>query len=253
MKKNKLLAGFMVLTMMGIIGFQAVSAGTLSFATESDTVVKNCPVKVDIMIDTETEEVNSLDLGIVLNDTFEINDIDNSNGIMRTYSAPKTITARKGDFKDAEIMKILVSTSSPNGYIGKGKLLTLTITPKADNVDLQFYMIPGEEGEDSNLMVKKGDNIIDVLSTVDNITLTAIEGECTATKLEPMTFTEPETTVLAEEVVNIVEETTDVIKENIFDETQETNWLKENRLYVAIVIVAIILLLVVVSSKKKKK
>jgi len=249
---KKLILGLAALAFASAALTQTTEAGSLSFSTESDTVVKNCPIQVDILIDTEWEEVNSLDLGIVLNDEFEINEVKTDEGVLRTYSQPNSMTAKLGDFKGKEILSMLASTTSPNWYNGAGKLLSLTITPKTNKLNLEFYMIPGNEGEDSNLMVKKGDKIVDVLSTVNNKNITTTEGECNVEALEKMELTEVETTVLSEEVEDTIADTTEINKDVIFDESQEVTLLQEYGLYIAVILIAIILILILITRKKKK-
>jgi len=231
----------------------AVNAGNLSFTSENDKLIKGCPAQIDIIIDTEWEEVNSVDLGIILNDGFTVNDFDTSEGVYRTYSQAKKMTAKEGDFNGKEFLSMLISTTSPNGYMGEGKLGTLTITPNTDEVTLSFYAVSDYDGQDTNLMVLEDGVSVDKLNKAESKTFKVIEGECTVTTLWEISLEEGEKSIKAEEVKEMIEDTTDVIETNVFDTNQEQTRIESNWLYVAIAIILVIILLVVILKPKKKK
>lgn len=251
MKTTKVLASALVLLM----GTSALAqAGSLSFVSESESLTKDCPVKIDVMIDTEGEDVNSVDFALLKNDSFVLNEVDSTDGVFRTYTQPKEKVANEKDYKGQEFVSLLATTASPNGFNGEGKFLTLTVTPTADMADLQIYMIPGGNGEDSNLAVKKGDDVVDVLSSAEPMSYTVVEGECNVAALEAINFEDTEEPVVTAAVVeDVVEDTTDLNEANVFDETQEGSFLAQNWMYLAIAIVVVIIVLVVALKPKKKK
>jgi len=250
---KKIVMGLWLLAISAISISQTTNAGSLSFYTETETAIKNCPMQVDILLDTEWEEVNSIDLGVILNDSFEVNEVKSDDWVLRAYSKPKSMTARMWNFEWKEVMSMLASTNSPNWYKGEWKLLSLTVTPKSDVMDLEFYMVKWNEWEDTNLMTKKWDKIVDILNSVWNKKIKVTEWECWVEPLEKINLSWTETTVLAEEVEDIVAENTEINKDVIFDESQKTNIIKEYWLYIAIVLVAIVLVFILVSKNKKKK
>ncbi|NOZ43643.1 MAG: hypothetical protein GXP45_00440 [bacterium] len=75
MKKIKLLASALLFTLVGSLAIGVSQAATLSFVSPSETLTKDCPVQIDVMINTEGKEVNSLDFVLVQNDSFVLNDI----------------------------------------------------------------------------------------------------------------------------------------------------------------------------------
>jgi len=254
MKKTKIGAMIMALAMASAVALPIVNAGNLSFSSESDTLIKGCPVQIDLNIDTQWEEVNSVDLGIMMNDGFTFNSFDIDDGVFRTYSNPKQAVARKGDFKGRNYLRVLATTASPNGYNGEGKLSSITITPTADEITLEFYAIPGHDWDDTNLMVMGEDKVVkDVLKEAQSKTFKVVEGECLVSALEEINLEEVEFTVSAEEVEDLVIDTTDVNEENVFDKTQIKTWVEINWMYLSGAALLLIIIIIIASRKKRKK
>ncbi len=151
-------------------------------------------------------------------------------------------------------MKFMGTTSSAKGYKGEGKFGSVTITSNSDSVDLNLYMVEDYAGDDSNLFVLNEEGTSkDVLTSVKNISLKVIDGECPVEALGEIDLSEPQAeTVSAVAVEDVMDESVEVIEENVFDKSQENNILKKYRLY-GVIVIAIILLIVVLSSLKKKK
>lgn len=251
MKKSKILIvlGLAVSVMAG-----TTFAGKLAFSG-TDTMIKNCPTTIDIYVDTQGEEIGTAGVNIVLDDSFVVNRFESNEGVYRSYTSPKILTARKGSFEGKEFLRLLGTTSSPNGYQGEGVFGTITVTPTADKVNLDFYMIPDYDGEDSNLALDTDGDITDALTEVENKVFNVVDGECNVAALGEIEIEEPEASVFAEETEAKIEETLEINEENIFDMSQETNRLKKNMMYVAIAAAALILviIIIVVARKKRKK
>ncbi len=255
MNKIKLLANTMLLALVGSVVIGTTQAATLSFVSPTETLTKDCPVQIDVMINTEGQEVNSADFVLVQNDSFVLNEINTSNGVFRTYTQPTAATAREGEFKWEKVVRLVATTAAPKGFNGDGKFLTLTITPKTDNVNLNLYAIKDYAGDDTNLSAMVGDKAEDILTNVKNIPVSykVVEGSCTVAPLDAITLKETPTTVVAQEVENIVEDTTNLNEENIFDTTQTKNFFEENWLYLAIGVIVLIVIILAIKPKKKKK
>lgn len=253
MKKIKLLANGMLLTLVSSIAFGVTQAATLSFVSPTETLTKDCPAQIDVMINTEGEEVNSADFVLVTNDTFVLNEINTTDGVFRTYTQPTATTAKEGDFKGKNVVRLVATTASANGFNGDGKFLSLTITPTTDNVNLELYAIDGFAGDDTNLAVVKDGKAKDALTKALPITYKVVEGSCTVAPLEALTLEKAATTVMAEKIENVVEDTTNLNEENIFDTTQDQNFFEANWLYIAIGVVVLIVIILAIKPKKNGK
>lgn len=163
--KTKIMA-LGILSLMSVASFS--SAATLSFVAPSDTLVEGCPTPIDIMVDTQDAEANSVDLVLNLhNDQFAYNNFNVDQWIFSTYTKPSII--------DGNHLHILWTTASPSSYKGIGKFWTLTITPKWTVLDLSFFMKPDFAGADSNVFDSSAK---DVLTEVQNKTFTVVKGTC---------------------------------------------------------------------------
>jgi len=257
MKNNKIIGlGLLVLASGLILG--SANASTLSFSNESETLTKDCPTTIDVMVDTEWQEINSLDFVLLPNDSFVLNEIKTNEGVFRTYTNPKKSIANQWENKGKETIRMIATTASKNGFNGDGKLLSLVITPKQDNVNLELYAIEWYEGDDTNLIMVTDDNeAVDTLKKVTPVSYKVIEGQCTLATMDEITIEKQEVSVVTEEVTNIVEDTTDVNEENVFDKTQEKNFLQSNWIYLAgglaIIIIILIIALKPKETPKKKK
>jgi len=251
MKNNKII-GLGLLALTGGLVLGQANASTLSFASTAETLTKDCPTTIDVMIDTEWEEINSLDFVLLPNDSYTLNEIKTDEGVFRTYTNPKESTANQGTSKGEKTIRMIATTASANGFNWDGKLLSLVITPTSDEVNLELYAEEGYEGDDTNLIMVTEDNkAVDTLKSVTPAKYSTTEGECTLTTMEEITLEEPEVSVVAGEVENIVEDTTAINEENIFDETQEKNFLQENWRYLAGGLAIIVIILAIALKPKK--
>jgi hypothetical protein len=251
--KNTKIIGLGLLALASGLVLGTAHASTLSFVSQVETLTKDCPTTVDVMIDTEGQEINSLDFVLLENDSFVLNQIKTDEGVFRTYTNPKDSVANEGKYAGRNTVRLIATTASQNGFNGDGKLLSLVITPKSDNVKLELYDIAGYEGDDTNLVMVTEDNeAVDTLKAVDPAEYNAVEGECALAPMEKISLEKPATTVSAEEVTNIIEDTTQVNEENVFDASQEKNFLQENWLYIAAGLAIIIIVLIVALKPKKE-
>lgn len=250
MKKQKII----IVAIALCLPLMSVSyAAKLTFSW-TDTMIKNCPTQVDVYLDTQGKEIGTAGVNIMLNkDEFTVNKFDTSEGVFRNYPAPKVLKARKGDFQWKNFLRLIGTTSSPNGFIWTGSFGTLTITPLGDKLTLEFYMIPWYDGEDSNLALRIDNNVKDILTEVENKTINVIEWDCPVKQLPEIKIIDTDTSVFAEDTKYIIEDNSDLNKENIFDVKQETNRFKKNINYIAISIAILVIVLVVLLSRKKKE
>lgn len=251
MKTNKIL-GLGLLAAASALVLGSAQASTLTFTSEAETLTKDCPTTIDVMIDTEGEEINSLDFVLLTNDSFVLNDVKTDEGVFRTYTNPKKSVANQWEYEGRDTVRMIATSASRNGFNGDGKLLSLIVTPKTNNVKLELYAVEGYEGDDTNLvMLTEDGDAVDTLKAVEAANYSAIEGECTLATMEEISLEETEITVMAEEVEDIAEDTSKINEENVFDESQEKNFLQNNRVYLAIGLAIIIIILIAALKPKK--
>jgi len=221
----------------------------------SDTMIKGCPSQIDIYLDTSNKEVWTAGIDIFLDQkNFNINEFDSRQWVFRTYSKAKLFQARKWNYKWKDFIRILWTTSSSKGFKGLGKFGTLTITPHSDQINLEFYMVPGYEGEDSNLASNENGTMVDILDNVENKTIQTISGTCKLATLKTITLVDTEnTTVFADKAEFQFEDNTNINKENIFDKSQKDNRFKRNINYLAIFTWLLLIIFIIISSKKSTK
>jgi len=205
------------------------------------------------MINTEGEEINSLDFVLLPNESYILNEVKSEDGVFRTYTNPKGAIASHEDYKGKKTIRMIATTASRNGFNGDGKLLSLVITPKTDEVNLELYAVPGYEGDDTNLveLTEDGD-AIDTLNRTMPANYPATEGTCALAQMPEITLATTDIGVVAEEIENIVEDTTILNEENVFDKDQEKNFLENNWIYLAGGLAIIIVALVLAMKPKKK-
>ena len=103
----------------------SVSLGAkLSFSPSSGTYIYNCPFTVDVMVDMEGQDTTAMDLKLLLNPArFSVMNFDGQGGLFRTYTKPKYVTVRKGDFAGVDMVYVFLSTfAPPSGVQGVGKI-----------------------------------------------------------------------------------------------------------------------------------
>lgn len=250
MNKNRI-ASLLISASLLVIG--TTFAGTLSFQT-SGNIIKNCPTQIDIIIDTQDKEINTAWINIFLNDSFIINEYSAQWGVFRAYPGPKTHKASEEGFKEKEFIRFIGTSSSKEWFKGEGKFSTITITPTSDILDLEFYMIPEFEGEDSDLAYITEDwQVKDALTAVENKIIQTKKGECIIGKLEELKIEKDTNTITTIELLNIVEKDTEILEENIFDTSQETNRLKRNKINLIVAIWLLLIIITILTTRKKKK
>jgi len=150
--------------------FTFVHGASISFFPNEATFTKNCPFKLDIMLDTEDLPTNTVDLSIFANEKFEIIDIDIDNWIFSSYTPLISNKARYQTYKDKKTIYFMGTTLSKTGFIWSGKVATITVLPKnkIKNLDLERYMIPHYNWDDSNVSVISENKVYDALSTAKN-------------------------------------------------------------------------------------
>lgn len=253
MNKTKMFISTLLIAMTSILFIGTSNAASISLV-QSGQAIKDCPMQVKIMIDTEGKEINSAGINIFLSDEFIINKFNAEQGIFREYIPAKKLKSQSSDYANKEYLRLIASSSSQNWYKGEGEFWILTITPKTNTLNLELYMVPWSEWEDSSLVIINDDNTAnDILSKTNNLNISVIEWECNINQLTEIDLTQTETSIIAENVQQEVEEKISINTENVFDRNQETNRLKKNRIYLIIATVILVLFIFLLKPKKKKK
>lgn len=151
------------------------------FSTNKNYLTENCPVKIDVMLDTQWQMTTAMDLRIFLDPSnFSFNDFDGNWWLFKVYTLPVMSTIVDWRFAGKNVAYSLLSTMSRWWVLGSGKIWTLTITPVtwAQNVKLDFYMIPNNDIEDTSVIVVSWSSAIDVLSVANWLNLPVKQGMC---------------------------------------------------------------------------
>lgn len=157
-------------------------AAKLSFSPSSGTFIYNCPFTVDVMVDMEGADTTAMDLKLLLDPSrFSVMNFDGQGWLFRTYTKPKYVTVRRGDYVGIDMLYVFFSTFTPPiGVQWAGKIWTLTIMPHqwVWEMPLGFYYVPGDKGEDSNIPVMSGSELVDGIDGVGSAYFTFKEGVC---------------------------------------------------------------------------
>lgn len=159
---------------------QTASAAKMSFVSPTDTMIAWCPNPVDIMLDTNGVETTAIDVRIIQEDNFVINDFNGEWWLFRSYTIPRLTTIAWWPLVGKKTIYILGSTFSRQGIKNKGKVWTVMVTPdkNTQRVNLNFYMIPNIDTDDSNVAVFGPDGVYDALTNVENKSFTVVSWTC---------------------------------------------------------------------------
>lgn len=147
--------------------------------------VQNCPVKVDLYLDTAGVETTAMDIRVFSDETlFDLNGFDGQGGIFRSYTAPRITEIAAGSQKGKKTIYILASTVSRQGINKSGKIGTLTVTPKSwvTSLPLNYFMVPGVDTEDSNVAAFGTGGVYDALTSASGLVLNLKAWPCTTEK-----------------------------------------------------------------------
>lgn len=131
----------------------------------SGTMLYWCPFDIDIIVDTQDIESNSIGVKLFNSPNHKIVGFEHKDSIFGSYVWPKDGFARHKFFLGMKTTYIMWTSGSPVWFKGKGKFGTIQVEAlSGDKLELKFYMIPNYDGDDSNIPYMKDNKIIDALS-----------------------------------------------------------------------------------------
>jgi len=251
-----LIFGFFILVGM-------TQASRFYFEEPKSQVNSNCPFELTIGIENEEHQTTATNLAIVLDTSkFTVNYFDWENGVFNNYTTPIRAIASHGKYKNKQIMHIMWTNSNNQWFRGKWVFGTLTITPLAgvDDLEIEFYMLPWEDADDSNITYFSGGQMYESLTEAKSIVIPVKKGACTIQQWElqlddsPLVFTPDQVA----EIISIewqIEQNWKVAGDGS-KITQSLNLIKEDKTLLITLLSSFVLMLifaiVVVKHNKKK-
>jgi len=154
----------------------------LSFSPSEGTFIYNCPFTVDVMVDMEGKDTTAMDLKLLLDPSrFSVMNFDGQGWLFRTFTKPKYVTVKRGDYVGIDMVYVFLSTFAPPAWVKWAwKVWTLTIMPHkwVWEMPLGFYFVPGDKWEDSNIPVLSWSELVDGINGVSSAYYTLKEGPC---------------------------------------------------------------------------
>ncbi len=117
-------------------------------------LISQCSNNIDIMIDTEWVETNTVGVSFYIDDTvFALNELDTVGWIFPAYTSFVRGKAWHGDRKWQQTISFMWTTAKKDWFKWKWKLATLSVIPLlgVNSFDIEFYAIPEFSADDSNI------------------------------------------------------------------------------------------------------
>lgn len=166
-------------------------AATLSLSPSSGTFNKGCPVKLDIIVDTQGSQTDGTD-AIIMYDTTRFSAQTITQGNIYPDFPGNNINETSGKVT----ISGLASVSTP--FVGKGTLATINLTVKSEApvgaTKIQFDFDPNNKAKTTDSNIVERTTVADVLNGVTDGNYTIGTGACGSTVVpRPVGGTEPAT------------------------------------------------------------
>ena len=225
----------------------SVNAGKVRLEPAVGEFISECPFEVDIMMDTEGVESNTVWISFFIDDTiFALSDLITDGWMFPAYTSFVRWMAWHGDRKKQETISFMWTTAKKDGVKWKWKLATLKITSLlwVKSMDFDFYAIPWFSADDSNINYLLDGQIADALTE-------AIWGKYTFVKWECPNYETP--VIIAEDdqvVLKTQEDDTYFVHQSSFL-VRAWSWFLNNISYV--IVWWLLLVIIIILLKKKKE
>ncbi|MBI2334935.1 hypothetical protein HYU96_04010 [Candidatus Daviesbacteria bacterium] len=167
---------FLLSTFYFLLSTPVVLAATLSLSPSSGTFNKNCPLNLDIILDTTGADTDGTDAILIYDASrFTVNSINTQNKVYPDYP---------GNNVDEASGKITISglASVTQAFSGKGSLATLNMTVKetapTGATQIKFDFDPNDKAKTTDSNVVQRGTVSDVLNSVVNGSYTIGTGTC---------------------------------------------------------------------------
>ncbi len=203
MKQSLLFSSILVSTLALGLSLGSADAARLYLEPAQGTFTKNCPFNVKVMMDTQDQDVKTIDVKLNF-DREKISYVNMQNGAFSSYTtAVDRIAATGADTAGKPMIGFgaFTFTNAPlRGPAVEVASITLKSTPDAENGIVGFYALPGYAGDDSNIPQTADGQTVDTLNEAANALYGFVEGECPADQAniqaeepsESATFNNPE-------------------------------------------------------------
>jgi len=156
-------------------------AGKLWLEPSTWQFIAKCPFEVNIMVDTEWVDSNTIWVAFYIDDSvFALNELNTQWAIFPAYTSFVRGKAWHGDKKWKQTISIMWTTAQKNWFTWKWKYATLSVLPLVwvKSLDFQFYAIPGFSADDSNINYASWNTVLDALTQAIGGTYTFVDGVC---------------------------------------------------------------------------
>lgn len=211
-------------------------------------LISQCPNSVDIMIDTESVETNTVGISFYMDDTsFALNELDTVWWVFPAYTSFVRWKAWHWDNKWQQTISFMWTTAKKDWFKWKWKISTLNIIPLlwVKSLDIEFYAIPEFSADDSNVNYAIDWEIYDALKEAIWGKYNIISWECPQYN-SPIIISEDDQVVL----------TTQTKKKFFFHQMpfleKIVKILINNITYISIIILVLLILFFILKKNKKQ-
>lgn len=144
-------------------------------------LISQCSNEIDIMIDTEWVQTNTVGVSFYIDDTvFALNELDTVWWIFPAYTSFVRWIAWHGDKKGQQTISFMWTTARKEWFQWKWKIWTLNVVPLlwAKSFDVEFYAISWFSADDSNVNYTIDGKIYDALQEAIGWKYTIVEWDC---------------------------------------------------------------------------
>lgn len=174
---RKLKTTLVVLCYICLLHISFSSAANIYIVSESDNLIKNCQNNIDILVDTQWEEIFWISTNILYDrkniqiDGFYINDL---------FNLPLDIQNNWiGNIKSAALSMIRWSEFKQTGFSGIVKFATLVITNKEPINDTKIdFLFSWKNNRTDNMDVFRVSDAQDILQSATWWVFTFVDGKC---------------------------------------------------------------------------
>lgn len=112
----------------------SVHAAILSLIPERTEIVRGETVRVAVVLDTEDEEVNALEITVPVPDGVAVKTIEYGNSVVSLWIEPPTVKCQS----ENNICQMTFVGGMPGGFRGQGTIATIVLEITNDATELQF-------------------------------------------------------------------------------------------------------------------
>lgn len=163
------------------VSFSFVLWAKIWFEPAGWDLISQCSNNIDIMIDTEWVETNTVGVSFYIDDTvFALNDLDTVWWIFPAYTSFVRGKAWNWDKKWQQTISFMWTTAKKEWFKWKWKLATISIVPLlgVNSFDMEFYAIPEFSADDSNINYTVDWEVFDALKEAVWSRYNVVKWEC---------------------------------------------------------------------------